>query len=259
MPPVSCQEQDFLEQDAPVRGQNYACVSFLSPEDAIASKDAFTVSRFLNAFAKEANEVLTHAEEKLGTVENDDEEARKENKQVLANLRERYSYLFDEQKLLEEFDKYKSSYSVQLQEDYAAAHDHQCSIRGIKIRGVYETLKEAQARAQHLKRMDPAFSVYVCEVGCWCPWSPDPEEIKDAEYSETQLNSLMKKYKENMVLKDEMYELRKRELMQDKAKEAEGEADGEVVGSEASSSGAFIESTEVATVSQISEALEASV
>eukprot|EP00873_Tetraselmis_striata_P043822 jgi/Tetstr1/464086/TSEL_008891.t1 len=204
MPPVSCKEQDFLEQDQPVRGQNYVCLSFLSPADAAASREAFQVSRFLGAFSAEASQVLADAEARASS---------EEDAKVLANLRDRYAYIFDKQLLREEYDQYCASYAEQLKQDWAAENDNRACVYGIKIRGAYETLPEAQGRAQQLKRTDPSFSVYVCEMGCWVPWSPNPEDIADAEYSETQLNTLMKKYKENMTLRDEYYESRKRDMV----------------------------------------------
>jgi hypothetical protein len=51
-------------------------------------------------------------------------------------------------------------------------------------------------------------------VGCWCPWSPNPEDLEDQEYAETQLNTLMKKYKENAQLKDNFFEQRKQEKIE---------------------------------------------
>jgi hypothetical protein len=48
-------------------------------------------------------------------------------------------------------------------------------------------------------------------VGCWCPWSPNPEDLENQEYSETQLNTIMKKYKENQENRDVFYTERKDE------------------------------------------------
>ena len=36
---VSCNEEDFLDQDSALRGQNYYCASFISPEDVIKQKE----------------------------------------------------------------------------------------------------------------------------------------------------------------------------------------------------------------------------
>ena len=30
---VSCAEEDYLDQDAQIRSQNFVCLSFISPED----------------------------------------------------------------------------------------------------------------------------------------------------------------------------------------------------------------------------------
>jgi hypothetical protein len=87
------------------------------------------------------------------------------------------------------------------------------SIRGFKIRGAYETLDEACKRAASVKRTDARFHVYVAEVGCWCPWSPNPDDISDAQYSEQQLNRLMKGYRESQELRDEDYDARKKRMM----------------------------------------------
>jgi hypothetical protein len=57
------------------------------------------------------------------------------------------------------------------------------------------------------------FHIYVGEVGCWCAWAPDPEFIKDVEYSNSQLNTLMKEYKQNMDDKDNVFESRKNSIV----------------------------------------------
>ena len=38
-PVVYTKETDYLDEDKPIRGQNYVCLSFLSPEDVLANKD----------------------------------------------------------------------------------------------------------------------------------------------------------------------------------------------------------------------------
>lgn len=75
-----------------------------------------------------------------------------------------------------------------------------CKIRGIKVRGVYDTLAKAQQRAKDLQEIDPDFHVFVGEVGKWCPWDPSPDDansVKDQQYREQELQDLMKAYKEN--------------------------------------------------------------
>ena len=55
---VTVDQQDYLEQDDPIRGQNYACVSFISPEDVIKSKESYVVSAYLNHFIERNAELL---------------------------------------------------------------------------------------------------------------------------------------------------------------------------------------------------------
>lgn len=135
-----------------------------------------------------------------------------EDADVLKMIKERYQYVFNANKIQDEYQYYLNNNSIELESTFHAQNNFQTSIRGIKIRGVFDTMREAEVRSQVLKRMDDKFHVYVAQVGCWCPWSPNPDEISDQEYTETQLNTLMKSYKENQDKKDIFYEERKRDL-----------------------------------------------
>ena len=52
-------------------------------------------------------------------------------------------------------------------------------------------------RAKKLQKSDPDHNIYVGQVGKWLPWDPKPSDVGEQEYAEEQLNTLMKKYKEN--------------------------------------------------------------
>src|SRR3989304_5647810 len=73
-----------------------------------------------------------------------------------------------------------------------------CSVRGLKVRGVYGTHQEADNRAKELQKLDPDFNVFVGEVGKWLAWDPDPNDVQDSVYQEKELNDLMKGYKDNL-------------------------------------------------------------
>ena len=47
--------------------------------------------------------------------------------------------------------------------------------------------------------------MFVGEVGKWLPWDPNPNAVAEQEYAEDQLNTLMKKYKENESARDTFY------------------------------------------------------
>ena len=68
----------------------------------------------------------------------------------------------DEDKVGEVFDK---------------QNNFRTSVRGVKVRGVFDTKREADVRASVLQRMDPLFDVFVGQIGFWCPWDPNPQKI----------------------------------------------------------------------------------
>ena len=45
---MSALEEDFLSVDTPIPGQNYVCLSFVSPEKLIRNKELYFVQSFLN-------------------------------------------------------------------------------------------------------------------------------------------------------------------------------------------------------------------
>lgn len=206
---VSVKEQDFLDQDPPIRGQNYVCLSFINPEDIVLRKETAFFGKFLNPFSADVTLLLDNIEQKFKDVP--------ELVDMVQNLKIRYDFLWDAKALQDEFEVFKAMNSEKLEKEYLADNQYQTSMRGIKVRGVFETLPEAQNRASFLKKHDGKFNIYVAEVGCWCPWSPNPLEISDQEYAETELNTLVKKYKENQ-LKQAEFQKERQELMISKAK-----------------------------------------
>ena len=198
---VAVKEQDYLDQDPSLRGQNYVCLSFISPEDVINRKQDFMFGKFLGFFVDEMKEFFANLELKY-----------QEEADIIRNIKERYPYVFDLASIADEYNFFVGKNGEQLEKEYLEKNNFQTTIRGIKVRGTFETLKEAEVRAQVLKRLDDRFHVYVAEVGCWCPWSPNPDDIQNQEYAETELNTLMRGYKENQTKKDEFYHKRKEEL-----------------------------------------------
>ena len=47
------QKKDYLDVDDPISGQNYVCLSFLSPENLIQNKEAFKCVKFLQSYCKD--------------------------------------------------------------------------------------------------------------------------------------------------------------------------------------------------------------
>lgn len=228
--PVS--ESDYLDTDPPLRGQNYVCLSFLSPEDVVQQKEHYFFEKFMENFTVEMKELFE------GLVTRYPKDADN-----LHMLKERYSYLFEKNVIGEEYSYFVATHGEAMQKVFDEKNNFKTSIRGIKVRGVFDTMREAQVRSEVLKKLDGKFNVYVAEMGCWCPWSPNPEEIQDQEFAESHLNTMMKHYKENQTKKDIFYEERKRELQFLKVKK-DLETDTWTEGKASSSSSGGVVSTD---------------
>ena len=155
---------DYLEVDTPIPGQSYSCLSFVSPENVIKDKNLQYIHKFLKTIAK--------------------------------------NYDLDRDTIVEKYKDFLYINEEKLEEEYNQENDFKTSVRGVKIRGVYSTLQEAQFRAGKLQKLDPNFNVYVGQVGYWLPWDPRPDKISGQEYAEGELNELVKKYQENQENKD---------------------------------------------------------
>ena len=84
---ISVAEADHLEQDALIRGQRFACVSFISPKDAIAAKDAYTTTRFLKSLSSDIADTFNNLETIF--------EGHSAVSTMIRMLRERHAYLWE--------------------------------------------------------------------------------------------------------------------------------------------------------------------
>lgn len=204
-PVVYTKETDYLDEDQPIRGQNYVCLSFISPEDILANKEVFYFEKYIQNVATDVAALLDNLTAKYPN-----------DTQLIQTVRDNYRHLFKSEELQNDYRFFKNLREEELNKQFAEQNNFQTSVRGIKVRGVYDTLAEAQNRAQYLKRQGDKFDIFVAQVGCWCPWNPNPEAIANQEYDEAQLNTLMKQYKENMNIRDVAFEERKAQLLQNK-------------------------------------------
>ena len=186
---------DLLEEDKPIAQQKFVCVSFVSPENIIKSKELFQFEQFVK------NWDMTKSVEKFAKFTSF--LAYKYNldtDQVTSDLTE---FCKDENEVLNSnsvSDDYKTFLDKNidvLELEYSKQNNFQTNTRGLKIRGVYPSQEEAEVRAKMLRENDPYFDVYVGPVGVWMPWEPDAYRTGKVEFLETQLNELMSNKKTN--------------------------------------------------------------
>jgi hypothetical protein len=116
----------------------------------------------------------------------DFQEFAKEEKEILQKTN-----IYDEYKTF--LDKHEDD----LDNEFNEKHNFQTSVRGLKVRGVFSTQKEAELRCQMLREVDPNHDVFVGPVGMWVPFHPDAYKTGRVEYMEETLNQLMAEKKKN--------------------------------------------------------------
>ena len=176
-------------------------LSFLSPEDVLVNKDAYMFNKFITKFSADMTTLLDGISSKYS-----------DSKDFVDSVKENNAYIFNPKDMSEQYGFFKSVNNQDLETSYHRDNNFVTSIRGIKVRGVFDTIEEAKNRSEFVKKIDNKFNIYIAQVGCWCPWSPNPDCLENQEYAETQLNTLMKEYKKNMSDKDIVFENRKSSL-----------------------------------------------
>lgn len=189
-------KEDFLEVDSKIPGQNFVCLSFISPEKVLKQKEVYFTTKFL--------EHLFNGEDKYTL----------DMKEKMMNDKTKINY--DNVKSF--YEDWKYSRNEVLDKEFHEINDFRTTTRGLKVRGTYDSYKEATIRAQALQKKDKNFHVFVAQVGYWLPWDPDSDQVQDQEYQEQMLNDLVKKYNENRENSDVIYDQMKEEQIK-KAKE----------------------------------------
>ena len=93
---------------------------------------------------------------------------------------------------------------------------------GVKIRGVFESVEEAQMHAKQLTKVDPLFDVFLVELYKWLPVPPNTDMIANQEYQDGLLNTIVKGHADEQVKAREFFEQRKLELMDGKGDPLDG-------------------------------------
>jgi hypothetical protein len=196
---------DVLSEDKPLNGQNFVCLSFISPEKVLKQKEEFFFQEFIKSYDKEnsikrfvncLDWIAAKYELDINNLTNDFNEFLKEESVELFKTT-----------LSDDFKSFLDKNEDKLQEEFDQNNNFQTSVRGIKIRGSFEELEEAKLRAEILRETDPYNEIYVGEIGKWMPWEPDYYKTGQVEYLEPELNTLMQeKDKQDKLAKNKFEE-----------------------------------------------------
>ena len=214
---------DLLDEDKAIAGQKFTCVSFISPENVLKQKELFFFENFLKKwdFNKSMEKFVQFTSFlsykynlSFDDVSNDLKEFVKEEKETLSSIN-----------INDEFKTFVDNNEEELEKKFNISHNFTTSVRGLKIRGSYPTLEEAEMRAKLLREIDPNHDVFVGPVGLWMPWDPEAYKTGKVEYMEDELNQLMKEKNKNdqeaKVAFDERVKTTKKDAIKDNIEKAE--------------------------------------
>ena len=186
---------DLLEEDKPIAGQKFTCVSFVSPENVLKRKEIFYFEKFLNKW--DFNKSVEKFIQFLNFISYKYSLSFDELSEELKDFVKEERVKLEETNILDEFKTYVDNNEEELEKKFNIDNQFQTSIRGLKIRGSYGSLEEAEMRAGLLREADPNHDVFVGPVGMWMPWEPEAYKTGRVEYLEEELNALMKEKNKN--------------------------------------------------------------
>jgi hypothetical protein len=203
---------DLLEEDKPISGQKFVCVSFVSPEKIIKQKELFYFEKFLKKwefnksmekFLQFLNFVSYKYNISFDDVSNDFKDFVKEEKETLSN-----------NTMDDEYKTFLDNNESELEKEFGRSYNFQTCTRGLKIRGSYPTIEEAELRCKMLREIDPNHDIMVGPIGIWMPWDPEAYKTGRVEYMEEELNQLMHEKQKNETNAKSAFEQRLKETKQ---------------------------------------------
>ena len=180
---------DLLDEDKQIAGQNYVCLSFLSPENILKKKEHFFFEQYLKKF--EINKSLEKYTQFLNFI------SYKYNINFDKLSEDFKEYVEEEKEKLfittftDEYKTFLDNNEEKLEKEFNDQNNFQTNTRGIKIRGSFQSMQEAEIRCKLLREVDPNHDVYIGQVGVWMPFHPEAYKTGKVEYLEKELNDLM--------------------------------------------------------------------
>ena len=213
---------DLLEEDKPISGQKFVCVSFVSPENILKQKNHFFFQEFLKHYdfsksIQKFSQFLNFVAYKYNL---DFDKVMEDLQEFIQSEKDEFpkNYVSDEYK------NFLDQNEDRLNDEFNKSYEFQTNVRGLKVRGSYSTQAEAEFRCKMLREVDPNHNVYVGPVGMWMPWEPEAYKTGRVEYLEDELNQLMNEKNKNEKAAKQEFEKRvlesKRKAIEDNIKKA---------------------------------------
>ena len=143
---------DLCDEDPPIAGQKFVCMSFVSPEKILKKREVFLFDEFVKQwdFAKSMekfNDFLQFVSYKFNLKADELMNSYDEFKSEEESRLKESSTEDDYKNFL---DKNEDRLNTQFNREQA----FQTSVRGLKVRGVFPTQEEAEMKCKKLREMD---------------------------------------------------------------------------------------------------------
>jgi hypothetical protein len=200
---------DLCDEDPPIAGQKFVCMSFVSPEKILKKREVYLFDQFIKQW--EFSKSMERYFEFIHFI------SYKYNLNVSELIDDFNDFVKEETDKLRKSgieDDYKNFIDKQedkLNEKFSREHAFQTSVRGLKVRGVFPTQEEAEMKCKKMREQDPNHDIYVGPVGIWIPWDPDAYKTGRVEHLEEELNALHKEKLKNEEMAKKEFEERVRE------------------------------------------------
>lgn len=200
---------DLCDEDQPIAGQKFACLSFVSPENIIKQKDRFMFDEFVKQW--DFTKTITKTVDFLNFM------SYKYNLQVDEVVKDFHEFVDEEKEKLknstieDDYKTFMDQNEEKMNLEFQRKNQFQTSVRGLKIRGVFSTQEEAEMKCKRLREGDPNHDIFVGPVGMWIPWDPDAYKTGRVEFMEEELNQLHNEKMKNEAKAKEEFDRRVKE------------------------------------------------
>jgi len=236
-------EKDYLTVDEEIYGQNFCCLSFVEPTNMnlMEDKEAYMCTNFLQDYILNYKSKIQYQQEKIKELEDEEiiveEQSEKiveieekketgpvaeevdDKEERLKKLKEKHEEeladLLDYNNLKSNYKDFKIVNFNKLSKSFEkdSPKNREVTVRGVKVRGSFRTLKQAQEHADSLQKIDQMHHVFVGQVGYWLPFNPvDIDSIKKQEYLNKELNELVREKHEQADKRNQIFSDRKDKL-----------------------------------------------
>jgi hypothetical protein len=200
---------DLCDEDQPIAGQKFVCLSFISPEKLLKKREIYMFEEFLKQwdFKKSMDkffDFIHFISYKYGV---DVENIMNDYTEFIAEENTKLK----SQGVEDDYNNFLDKNEEVLTQKFQKAHEFQTSVRGLKIRGVFPSQEEAEIKCKKIRELDPNHDILVGPVGIWLPWDPDAYKTGRIEFMEDELNQLHNEKIKNESKAKEEFERRIKE------------------------------------------------